>query len=337
MGCLLFLGAGIVLYRGVGSFNSARDDLKKAQSNLDRYYKADAFPSKGNVARELENAKQADAWFDDLMVDLSKGNVASDERSPSKFIGAFEAVQRRLTSEARKTGTELPGEVFPFGFERYSGTGVLPNPQDVPRLTEQLVIANRLCGILFKHRIKMLSKLERQEFEDAAEGASSVVNESNVSNNNRDSERRDDRRRGGRRRNQEPPPDETLNASANAGIIREGALYAHMHFALEFRAKQDALLDILNALAAHPMFIVVTAVKITKPVNQLVPDIKEVDENSDADIFRRSSEGAEEQPVEPLKLGPRYPVCGIKMEIPLDVRLELDVFKFKEMTVDSGD
>jgi hypothetical protein len=330
IGALLFLGAGFVLYRGVVQFGEARDDLEDAKLDLGRYYEAKVFPSESNVNRERDNTKQVDLWFKELVGELCKGNVISDERSPSKFIGVFESVQRRLVKEARKAGTVLPdpADSFSFGFGQYSGTGTLPKPTDVPRLTEQLVIVNRLALILFNNRVKTVTKIEREAFEQADQSADSQAGESR-----RDDRRRDRRSDSRRDRDRRKP---TASASVgDAGRIRAGELYARMHFVLEFRAKQSALLDILNALAAHPMFIVVTSVSLSKPTPELVPVIAE--EESEDSRAGFGGELTSEKTAEAPKLGPKYPVCGIKMEIPLDVRLELDVYKFREATLDSGD
>jgi hypothetical protein len=332
VGAILFLGAGFVLYRGVGRFNAARENLENVKRDLDRYYKAKPFPSKDNVNQERANTEQVDAWFNALMSTLGGGNVTSAERSPSRFKIAVEAASRNLIKAGQKAGAELPstGE-FAFGFDRYAGTsGTLPKPQDVPRLMEQLVIVNRLCLVLFKHRVKALTKIERDEFEAAGDAPSSYdAPPSSVS------------RRGSRRGSSSSREPESTSASAPrsvalAGIIGKEDLYARMHFAFEFRAKESALLGILNALAANRMFITITSLSLSKPTPELVPlVVNPEDEEATNRGFGDVSEATKSP--ETQKLGPNYPVCGVKMEIPMDVRLELDVYKFREAEVDSGD
>ncbi len=329
IGAILFLGAGFVLYRGVGRFNAARQDLENVQRDLDRHYKANPFPSTENVDLERANTKQADAWFNALMSTLGQGNVTSTERSPSRFKIAVEAASRNLVKASQKAGAELPEEgAFAFGFDRYAGTsGTLPKPQDVPRLMEQLVIVNRLSLVLFKHRIKELSKVERDVFEAAADAA--VTEEESGRGRSRD-------------RGRSRPSSGSASTSGSAtkvGVLGEKDLYAKMHFAFEFRAKESALLGILNALAANKMFINVTSISLSKKTPELVPEISEEPEAGTGITGMGFGEAPQpkEKSLEAQRLGPNYPVCGIKMEVPMDVRLELDVYKFREATVDSGD
>ncbi len=332
VGAILFIAAGFVLYRGVGRFNAAREDLDGAKRELDRFYKAKTFPSKENVQQEDANAEQVDAWFNELMTTLGKGNVTSTERSPSRFKIAVEAASRNLIKAGRKAGTELPesGD-FAFGFDRYAGTsGTLPKPQDVPRLMEQLVIVNRLSLVLFKHRVKELTRVGRDEFESAGGAAPAPERDAST----RRSSRRTSTSRAGRASAGSSAT--SSSSSANAGILGEKDLFAKMHFTFEFRAKESALLGILNALAANPMFINVTSISLSKPTPELVP-VATGSEAGDASTPGFAIAAAPEEASEVEKLGPNYPVCGIKMEIPMEVRLELDVYKFREATIDSGD
>jgi len=328
VGAILFLGAGFVLYRGVGRFNAARQDLENVQRDLDRHYKANPFPSTDNVDLERANTKQVDAWFNALMSTLGEGNVTSTERSPSRFKIAVEAASRSLVNASQKSGTELPDEgAFAFGFDRYAGTsGTLPKPQDVPRLMEQLVIVNRLSLLLFRHRIKELGKIERDVFEAAADAPDSGEESGRGRSRDRSRARPSSR------------PASTSGSGSQAGILGEGDLYAKMHFAFEFRAKESALLGILNALADNKMFITVTSVSLSKKTPELVPEI--VESEAGGESIAGMAFGAEpdsKASAEAQRLGPNYPVCGIKMEVPMDIRLELDVYKFREATVDSGD
>jgi hypothetical protein len=116
-----------------------------------------------------------------------------------------------------------------------------------------------------------------------------------------------------------------------------------MHFTFDFRAKEKTLFDILNAFSANKMFIVVTSVTISKKTPELVPP-KVVVENKDGAKaavgdslldFGDTPSKEEKTQVQP-RLGPNYPVCGIKQEIPMEIHLELDVYKFKEVGSESG-
>ncbi len=321
VGAILFLGASFMLYRGVSDFNAAKGERTKIKRSLEKYYKSPIFPSLENVKQELDNSSQADVWFGKLGSVLYKSNVTSSETSPTKFKTATYNVRRNLNKKARKAGTELPdaSTLFAFGFERYAGTdGTLPQSGDVARLIEQLVIINRISSILFDNNIKSISSVKRDIFETSAGNAP-------------EPERQNRRVRPGANR----PSNNTQSSASlkNVGVIGSGSLFAKMHFVFEFRAKERALLDILNAFStSKKMFVVVTSVSLSKNTPVLVPEIVESEDGNDSAL----DGGSGDEKIAPQRLGPNYPVCGIKMEIPLDIRIELDVYKFKEAGIDSG-
>ena len=323
----MFLGASFMLYRGVSDFNASKRERAKIKSGLGRYYKAKTFPSSENVKQELENSSQADQWFNTLISELNKGNITSRETSPTKFKTAAYNVRHNLEKKARKAGTELPeiSSSFAFGFERYAGAeGTLPKSDDVARLIEQLVIVNRISVVLFDNNIKSLSSVKRDVFEISAGVTSKQP------------------KRSGRSRSRTARPSSSSSSSAslrNVGLIGEGELFSKMHFVFKFRAKERALLDILNAFSTHKMFIVVTSVSISKPTPVLVPDVVGSSENKDSvvlDALGSNRSEKDDEAIAPPKLGPNYPVCGLKMEVPMDISIELDVYKFKEADIDSG-
>lgn len=327
VGAILFLGAGFMLYRSVTDFNASKADLTKVKRSLDRYYDASIFPSLDNVKQELDNSQQADDWFGKLVSLLYKGNVNSSETSPTRFKNAANNARRNLDKKAREAGTEMPDSSanFAFGFERYAGTeGTLPQSADVARLIEQMVIINRISLILFDNNIKSLTSVKRDVFETSI-GAPKKAKRPT----------RGARGRAGRANAAQKP---SAAALANVGIIGSESLFAKMHFVFEFRAKEKALLDILNAFSTNKMFIVVTSVSLSKNTPPLVPAVVDPAAANGTDALAALDHGRAENTEDVVveRLGPNYPVCGIKMEIPLDIRIELDVYKFKEAGLDSG-
>ena len=322
-----------MLYRGVVGFNQARADLNGSKASLGRYYNAPVFPSLENVKTVNKNARQMDSWFNDLIKRLAAGNVVSNDRSPSHFIAAGNQVRRQLIKKARKAGTELPDAKtnFAFGFERYTGADkALPKSDDIPRLIEQLVIINRITSILFENGIKSITSVKREVFEKTAN--ESLEDADMVSHSSRRGSR--SRRRG---RSNSSRMKSSSHKVTDVGIIKPGEIYAKMHFVFEFRAKEKSFINIMNAFSTSDMFIVVTSVSISKRTPKLVPPEPTVDvkESDVVDAFD-SGVGKNDDKVAKPKLGPDYPVCGIKMEIPMDIHLELDVYKFREAGLDSG-
>ncbi len=317
-GGLALLAAGWVLLRGVIRFNEASRSLEEAKHQLTGFYREPVFPSAENVKREQENTDQITFWFDELIETLREGNVVRTERSPSLFKSILEKAQERLKQEARTAGTQLPAG-FAFGFEKYTATGTLPAPDDVPRLAEQLILVTRISKILFDQRIKGLRVLERAVFEGAAEVETSTAPAGGPQVGGR-------RASGGR-----PLARATAGApsaaAAQAGMIPAGSLFGTYRFVLEFDSKETALIKILNALASSPAFTIVNIVRLSKDIPNLMPTVE--------DPWGATPDGTAKS-VASLHLGPNHPVSGLEMEIPLRVRLELDIYKFKGDSNESG-
>lgn len=326
VGGIALLAAALVLFRYVHRFNEASKALDKAKKQLAGHYQEPVFPSSGNVKQEQSNAEDLNRWFDQLEKALSTGNVNSSERSPSQFVGILERARAKLLREAQAAETELP-ENFAFGFERYAGTGTLPRPDDVPRLTEQLVLVNRVCKILFENRVKSIGLVERAGFEDTPAGGATPATPVPVEAPP-PAGRRAVAGRGRASAQQSAavaPP-----AAGQPGIIAGDALYGKYRFAFEFNAKESGLIGILNALTVSSSFTVVNLVRLAKDVPVLMPTSgMRTQPGPDAGVLPTGlPEAATLAPVI-SRLGPNYPVCGLEMEIPMRVRIELDVFKFK--------
>jgi hypothetical protein len=322
VGALALLAAGFVLVRGISRFGKAREAEGVAKSKLANFYREPVFPSNENVKLEQSNKESLDNWFDALAAVLREGNVISKERSPSAFKTRYlEKVIERLEEQAQSAGTELPEE-FGFGFELYVGTPTLPRPDDVPRLVEQLVLVNRISRILFDNRVKAIDSVERDVFEGStAEVAAAAPPPAG--------------RPGGRRPRPTPPTaGKTTLVNKNPGVVPKGKLFGKYRFVIDFSAKERALIGVLNALAKTPSFTVVKVMRLNKDVPVLMPVMAATTETGGAfaGLNRNQDEAAPA-----LRLGPNYPVSGVEMEIPMDVRIELDVYKFEGESDGSGD
>ncbi len=320
LGGLALFAASWVLLRGVLRFNEASRSLEEAKLQLTGFYREPVFPSAENVKREQENTAQISDWFEELIATLREGNVVRTERSPSLFKSILEKAQERLKQDASAAGTQLP-EGFAFGFDRYTATGTLPAPDHVPRLTEQLILITRISKILFDQRVKGIRVLERSVFEEAVNVETSSTPEF-VSQT------------GGRRAaaGRQPAKPTTVGTSASAvalaGIIPEGALFGTYRFVLEFDSKETALIKIFNALASCQAFTIVNVVRLSKEIPNLMPTVTDVPV---------AQPGETDKPAASVQLGPNNTVSGLEMEIPIRVRVELDVYKFKGDSNESGE
>jgi len=316
---VLFLTAGGLLYGSISRFHDLEHELETRKANLTGFYQENPYPSAPNVRVEATNVATVAGWCDALMARLSMANVRSDARSPSLFKKRLGITGSLLKRKALKRNTTLPDD-FAFGFAAYSKEKS-PSPDNVPRLMEQLEITEKLCEALFTNRVKAIASIVRDEFEKsqvvAGSSASGAVS----------------RRRTRGRRHRSPAPT-AAPASAqtsvkNAGLIKDGALYAKYSFLLEFSSSSASLLGVLNDLASSEMFTVVTSVRLKKEIPDLMPP-PDTGTDNDEDL----------DPDKPLLREPEKPVqcrvCGPELELPMDVRIEVDVYKFKEERISAG-
>jgi len=290
--------AAFLLVRGIIRLNSTESDLTTRKAELDGFYANNPFPSPGNVQRENENGKALLGWFRALVGLAREGQVQPAERSPSNFMSLLGDRRTQLSQMAASNNVALARE-FVFGFDRYFAAGsTLPAPEDVPRLTLQLLMIDKLCTVLFEERVSEVLGIEREEFESTAAGGSSK------------------RRVLGR-------PAMQGAGVANAGLIVKDSLLGKMHFVVDLRVREKALFGVLNRLARHDLFVVVTGVGIDKDASDVKPVVKR---RRDGDAAP-TAEGAKtnDVPAHAERI-----IAGLEVERPMKVTLDVDVYRFPE-------
>ena len=338
VGVLLFLVVAFLLVRSIQSYNEGNTNYRSQRSKLEKYLKKAPFPSKENVALEVSNAGQIDSWFDDVITRLMAGNIQPrTQRSPSKFVSVYGAMQSALNQYARKQ-TVAVEENFTYGFDFYSGTGTLPAPDDVPRLMAQLEMVTRLSRVLFDARVKQLTAIERPVFEAAAKAsmAPSASKRSARPSRSKENARPSRSRSPKRGRKGKSTVGTGASAAATRAEVARG-LFKTERFVFTFKAKESALMEALNSLATIREFVIVHSVTLTKPVPALVPDATAPTGGGAtaasagdplAMLGLAAQPGAGPAPDAPPVVEEVRFVSGLAFEIPLDVTLELDVYTF---------
>jgi len=332
VGVVLFLAASGLLVRNIMQYREKEQDFNRLRSRLTQLYRSEVFPSDENVALERENREQLETWFERLITKLGEENISRADRSPPQFVERLELSRNTLRRQANRSRIRLPdaGTDFAFGFERYAGTGLLPSLEDVPRLTEQLIIVTRLVRLMYESEITALSAIRRDVFE-----------EETAAEEPRSREPASGRRGAAPVRGRTPDRTRAVRSPRQPGVLGAEDMFATYRFVFEFSAREEALTKLLNALAANPMYTVVRTIRLRKDVPSMVPTQAE---GTGADRRPQSSEtdvsflfgGGEEATQEPGAaptplLGTSRPVSGIEMETPMQVRLEVDVYKFRSV------
>jgi len=314
---LLIAGAAVLvliavpaflLYQGISRFSHTEQKLRRSVNSLKQYYRQDPFPSPQNLKKVKENTRTLEEWFDSLTIRLSRGQQEIADKSPTAFMGLLSDTENRLIGFAEKTGVDIP-ENFAFGFNRYDG-GVPPSPNDVPKLTLQLAVVETVCRVLFAARADGIVSIRREEFEG---GKAAGEASSGTRPGGRPSARR---RPGARRPTSEPPRKPGPDGTA-------ADLYEVLHFTVRIKAKEAAVVKILNLLARLKMFIVVTQLELAAEGPDLGVRLSSAAESA---LASAADAGAEPGHVPSRR---ERMVCGPRLETPMSVALELDVYRFR--------
>ena len=252
---VLAVALGFFTYRAIGQFSDSQEALSSQTSKLRRLRNRDPFPSVEN-AEVL--AKQRDHFADYLAAlrdDMGKAQPEVGDVSRDRWNREFGQTLRSIITAAHDRGVNLPpaSSGFLFGFERYRE--VIPLDSELGRLFPQLQGIARLCGILFDSGITELVGIEREQFELIPVAA--AVDE-------------DDSPRRGRNRRRQQEEEEVQGPSRDPFKDKDG-LFTREHYSLTFRARDEALWNVLAAFAkASEPFIVVTKVDVVNAVRPAV-------------------------------------------------------------------
>ena len=318
VGVCLLGGVGFKLYSGISKFDDAEKTLSDSMRSLKRSYAAKPFPSVSNVTKEKQNVESLETWFGELMTALRKGQVHPDkEKRPSKFMRLLEDKRKNLDTMGAEKDPNPMIEGAMLGFAKYlEEDSELPAPDDVPRLTQQLLIIENVCSLMIDANVASIDEISRDVFEERAV--------------------KDRRKKKG-----------VVNVS-KAGLIEGDALSATFHFVITFTALEDAFWKVLNDLSAHDMFVVVTDLNLAKDPDDVVLPESKTDAKSD------KKKGGKKDKKKPATASPlaalaaanvpkedqttqqklamarrRRVVSGAKVELPMKVTLGFDVYWFR--------
>ncbi len=280
-GSAAMLGSSLSKTGGV----AARRDGKFAE--LEGIYRAPVFPERENIERIRRQTEEVAAWTSNVVAAQRAVIPADANLTPSQFMQVLQPTVRELARLKTPGGTQVVPDGFAFGFDTYITGGQMPAAEDIPKLALQLEITKRLCREICAANVGALQSVTRFAFEGAAA-------------NPREAPGGEPRSRRARSRT----PSAAATAVAGTGDPR--ALEGLHPFTFEFTARKDALLAVLNRLAATDLFVMVNQVTVRKNG----PDVK-----SPPEKWQELKEAPHPQRV----------VSGPESDPLLAVRLTLDV------------
>jgi hypothetical protein len=316
---VMFLVMGFFLYRKVIEYRQASSTLGSGLARQKQLYAREPFPSPENIERENSNLDRIREEFRKLLVLLSDSQAEPVDQKPAAFSTQFWKVREELLAQAHDRKIGVPPE-FAFGFQRHMAGDLTPYP-DVPRLTQQLIIVQEMCKVLYDAKIDELKAVIREEFEgDIVAGTETGVTPVVPS---------------GRRGAKSAPATVVAENPVvkETGLIPEGELFGKMHFVFRFSARESVVFDILNKLARHPMLVVVTRV-------DLAAEDSAVSRQAAAAAPAEASPAPAEIAGAPFPPAPARPPAAEVLdrdqrirfgrESKLTVTLEVDVYRFRK-------
>lgn len=308
VGVLLLLASDVgFLLWSLRRYKEALNRLEQQKQELAALYEMAPFPSPQNVEREEKNLTLLTNALSRIQERLAARQIEPnpDLKQPTVFMDSFWQTRRDLLNKARTAGIELPKD-FAFGFERYL-QGTPPKPEHVPRLMQQLTIARRLCDVLLQSKVTAIDAVGREVFESEEQEESSRSPFSVAPSP-----------RTGRR----PRIIEEESSSANrfnpdTGLLSPGELFTRMRFALWFRAREEVVVQVLNALAAHEIFLAIDRLQWNAPLDQVT-------------IRKRVIPGdrEEEKGILPAALESKESRIVSGREAVLTIRLDVEAYRF---------
>ena len=336
---------GFFAWKQLGKASEASAEKEASASALDRIYKKEIFPNAENV-KALDSVLEEFGQGREAMTNLlAKSNVnksAPGEISPSAFQSKLSAGIRKFHEIAPLVdGRKSVADSFAFGFDAYYGKDAMPKEEEVPLLVQQLGITALLVREIYVAQVSQLTKIER----DARDAETlALLKDSGRGRKDSDPEEEEDTRVRKPKKGKKAEPE-------------RAPLFTSQKMALEFTARQNALIDLLNRLnATQKPFVVVKSVSAKKTGDDLRKPPAQEAAPAEGESRRGRAErerparrrpgrrGQDAQPEEPAPraaepAAPTPPaelppemrvVSGPDIDPPLSVRLELEIFNFGE-------
>ena len=349
---VVVIAAAALGFLAKGAFSAASSAESEASQNygrLQKIYAREVFPNNENVALLAASVADLEACRVAITGELARCNPPMPTgTSPSLFVQILDKMVKHLVATAPIVeGQKCVAPNFAFGFDAYYGGTSLPDQSEVPLLSQQLVIANRLANALFNAKVSKIIAFRRD-----AKDAKTVQAQSSS-----------DTAFTGRpavQEEAEPQPRNKKGGKKNAEP--DVPLFTSQRFAVEFAARDAALVDFLNAVAAmKDLFVVVTDMSVVKegvdvkaPAAELLAGDQDKSKDREARRAemeaRRAAARAErssragarprrDRPLEPVveeKAAPKptelpaelRKVAGPELDPLLTVKLQLEIYTF---------
>ena len=300
-------GLGFGAYLAWSGRCEAEEELEAAVGGFRSHYEAAVFPSKRSLDSVLSNKVSYTDWHKSALALAARGDRKFPVELPPIFKQRLQREVRRMAALAGGVEGKIAAPAFLFGFEQYLGEGgVLPQEQDVPRLTVQLDTITQVVDMFAEVGVLEVKAIRRIEQKAAAE-------------------EEDD---GARR---------PAKAKKGAGKEADAPQETCLAYAFEFTARPAALVAVLNRLTSCPRFMTVKNLSFRETADVIVEHLNAVENAKNQKASGRgatgrrgrrgaaaaesAAQGAAEAAVNPLVVDP-------ELDAPIQVNFTLEVRDF---------
>ena len=300
-------GLGFGAYLAWSGRCEAEEELEAAVGGFRSHYEAAVFPSKRSLDSVLSNKVSYTDWHASALALAARGDRKFPVELPPIFKQRLQREVRRMAALAGGVEGKIAAPAFLFGFEQYLGEGgVLPQEQDVPRLTVQLDTITQVVDMFAEVGVLEVKAIRRIEKKAA-------------------SEEEDD---GARR---------PAKAKKGAGKEADAPQETCLAYAFEFTARPAALVAVLNRLTSCPRFMTVKNLSFRETADVIVEHLNAVENAKNQKASGRgatgrrgrrgaataesAAQGAAEAAVNPLVVDP-------ELDAPIQVNFTLEVRDF---------
>ena len=300
-------GLGFGAYLAWSGRCEAEEELEAAVGGFRSHYEAAVFPSKRSLDSVLSNKVSYTDWHASALALAARGDRKFPVELPPIFKQRLQREVRRMAALAGGVEGKIAAPAFLFGFEQYLGEGgVLPQEQDVPRLTVQLDTITQVVDMFAEVGVLEVKAIRRIEQKAA-------------------SEEEDD---GARR---------AAKAKKGAGKEADAPQETCLAYAFEFTARPAALVAVLNRLTSCPRFMTVKNLSFRETADVIVEHLNAVENAKNQKASGRgatgrrgrrgaaaaesAAQGAAEAAVNPLVVDP-------ELDAPIQVNFTLEVRDF---------
>ncbi len=240
---------GYLLFDAYTTRTEMEEDLENQMGTFNRYHQAAVFPSKKSIAGVTTNTADLVAWREAASAFVARGDkLFSKDETPAAFKQRLSRTVRRLAALPGGVDGHLAASGFMFGFDKYLDPerGILPEAAAVPRLAAQLDTVARITALFAKAEVLEIKEVKC--IDPAAE--------------------------------EEAEPDRRANAKKRRPAKKgeeEGPKMTALDYAFSFTVRPTAFVEVLNAITAHPRFMVVKSFAFKETADMIVNRISDVE------------------------------------------------------------